>query len=83
MRVKQIRATYSRLSDQSWGIRITGATVEDVPTGWVISVSKKDGTLKEETIGQIVSTSKDATGLIIFARVANSASKTAPKEEEF
>jgi hypothetical protein len=54
-RVKQIRATYSRFEDQSWGIRITGAIATDLKPGWVISVTKKDGTLRDEKIGRIVS----------------------------
>jgi hypothetical protein len=42
------------LEDQSWGIRITGATPNDFKAGWLISVTKKDGTLRDEKIGRIV-----------------------------
>jgi hypothetical protein len=84
MRVKQIRATYARLEDQSWGIRITGATSQDVMPGWFISVTKKDGTTKDEIIGRIVSTVSGQNGSVITATVrSNSADPPSvnPKEE--
>lgn len=78
MRVKQIRATYARLMDQSWGIRVTGATADDLKPGWVISVRKKDGTERDETIKAIVSS---IAGVFTCSVEPSKAVPSSPKEK--
>ena len=45
-----MKATYTKLKDGSWGVRVEGITK---PEG-NITVTKKDGTSKEETIKTVV-----------------------------
>jgi hypothetical protein len=42
--------TYARLKDETWGIRST----KPISKGDRVTVQKKDGTFKTETVGQIV-----------------------------
>jgi hypothetical protein len=44
------QATYTKLRDGSWGIRAT----TPVTAGQVITVTKKDGTQKQEKVGAVV-----------------------------
>lgn len=66
-------ATYRRLPDDSWGVAGPGLT-----QGMRVTVSKKDGSTKVETVGEIVSTD-EKTG-VVLARVARvgKAAKAAP-----
>lgn len=43
--------TYTKLKDGTWGVRVSGETVA---AGQTITVNKKDGTTKQETIKTIV-----------------------------
>lgn len=50
-----MRATYCKLADDSWGIRVT----EGIPTvGTVVIVAKKSGETKSETVASVLSTTK-------------------------
>jgi hypothetical protein len=51
--------TYTKLRSGSWGVRIVGST----PTpGTAVNVSKKDGTVKQETIAKVVWSGLDRAG---------------------
>ncbi len=41
-------ATYTKLKDGSWGVRVTGTPSHE---GRVITVTKKDGSAKQEALG--------------------------------
>lgn len=46
-----MNANYGKLNDGTWGLRVEGA----VPaTGDVVTVTKRDGTTKQETVGSIL-----------------------------
>ena len=59
-------ATYAKLSNGSWGVRIVGK----VPLGGAIRVAKKDGTTKVEYVTKLVWTKDD----ISLCEIAPSAS---------
>lgn len=44
-------ASYAKLKSGDWGIRVTGGNVS---TGSTVTVTKKDGTTKTETVTQVV-----------------------------
>jgi hypothetical protein len=43
-------STYTKLRDGSWGVRVPGSTTP----GSLVTVAKKDGTTKLETIGRVL-----------------------------
>jgi len=45
-------ATYAKLADGSWGLRIIGVSV--VHPGDVFTATKKDGSMSQETVGSFV-----------------------------
>lgn len=49
-------ATYTQLRDGSWGIRVLGTALENQ----TISVRKKDGTEKTETVRRVLWTGRDS-----------------------
>lgn len=50
--------TYNKLRDGSWGIRAEGVVIE---RGQTVTVTKKSGETKEETIGRILWTGNGVT----------------------
>jgi hypothetical protein len=50
-------ASYTKLRDGSWGVRTEGRVVE----GLVVTVTKRDGSVKTETIGRVLWTGADQT----------------------
>jgi len=52
-------ASYTRLRNGAWGLRVQGETPVQ---GTRISVTKKDGSSKEETIYRIIWTGMDSNG---------------------
>lgn len=78
-------ATYTKLKDGSWGLRITGA----VNAGATIAVQKKDGTTKKEVIAKVlwagegvslcaITRGSDSQGLSIRSGASYRAGVTAP-----
>jgi hypothetical protein len=57
-----LSAFYAKLDDGSWGIRRAGF---DLVGGGSVTVRKKDGTTKEETIQAIVKTLTDPDGNVV------------------
>lgn len=51
-------ATYTKLRDGSWGLRGSG-----LASGRIVSVTKRDGTVKTETVGRVLWTGSDGTCL--------------------
>ncbi len=50
-------ATYTKLKDGSWGIRVVGK----VTTGQTVTVTKKSGESKQETVGKVLWTGDGIT----------------------
>lgn len=62
-------ATYSQLRDKTWGIRVIGP----LPSG-TVTVTKKDGTTKTETIDKVLWSAEDGqTHLCSIVRTAQPA----------
>jgi hypothetical protein len=53
-----IKATYAKLLDGSWGLRLAVAD-GNLPVGQQITVSKRDGSSKTETLGEIIHRGSD------------------------
>lgn len=45
------QATYSKLRDGSWGVRVVGASVRP---GEVVTVEKRSGERKQETVSRVI-----------------------------
>lgn len=56
--------TYAKLRDGSWGVRVTGSVRE----GQVVTVRKRDGSTKSETIAKVVWSSNGVSLCSIVAR---------------
>lgn len=48
-------ATYTKLTNGDWGIKVTG----DISAGASVTVTKRDGSTKSEIVGKVVWTGKD------------------------
>jgi hypothetical protein len=57
-RSKKMTATYTKLKSGDWGVRIEGGTVKQ---GDTITVTKKSGERKQETIAKVVWTGNGIT----------------------
>lgn len=51
-----MKATYTKLRDGSWGVRLEGGPL---PAGSTVTVTKRDGGQKQETIKAVVWSGKD------------------------
>lgn len=56
------RTTYSKLRDGSWGLRGVGLTA-----GETVTVTRRDGQTKTETVGRVLWTGPDGTTLATVA----------------
>lgn len=65
-------ATFTRLRDESWGLRIVGPLPVD--PGQTVRVTKKDGTATTERVGEVVWSDGKGVTLARVARVATPAS---------
>ena len=62
-------ATYTKLKDGSWGLRVVRHSSEEAPgQGEVVAVSKKDGSKKDEAIGRVLwsGTDRDNSSNVCF-----------------
>ena len=49
-----MQATYTKLRDGSWGVKITGCRADGFTPHYAIPVEKRDGTKKDERIERLV-----------------------------
>lgn len=56
-------ATYTKLQDGSWGVRVPGSV--QVVAGMRVTVAKKDGTTKPEIISRVVWSGKGRDGAAV------------------
>lgn len=70
----QTTATFTRLRDESWGLRIVGPL--PVTPGQIVRVTKKDGTATDERVGEVVWS--DGKG-VTLARVGRAATPASPR----
>jgi hypothetical protein len=67
-----MKVTYAKLNDGSWGIRADGA----LAVGQTVTVTKRDGTTKSETVGRVIWKGDGVTLAAIGTTPSSSANTT-------
>jgi hypothetical protein len=70
-------ATFTRLKDGSWGLRVQGKMKLDLVPGYALDVHKKDGTCSSECIGRVLW--QDATKFVYLCSIAPKVSAPASR----